>query len=98
MNTNSGPRDKVEELRQLVFAEIKKCLEEDGHCKSYEGRVELIYPNYFEDQDTYLLELHCYLIGPTRRYEWRGKSFDECAEKAIADVKLWTTEEWKDAS
>lgn len=84
------------ELRKLVFAEIEKCLAEDWHCKSYEGQVSVVYPNYFQDPDEFMVRLDCYVIGPTRHYEWRGNSIDDCCKKAIADVKLWTTEEWKD--
>ena len=86
----------IDELRLLVFGEIKKCLDEDGHCKSYEGQVSVVYPNYFQEPDEFAVTLDCYLIGPTRHYSWKGKSIDECCQKAIADVKKWTTEEYKD--
>ena len=86
--------DKIQQLRELVFAEIKRCLAECGHCKSYEGRVSVVYPNYFEqgEPDSFAVELACYLIGPTRHYRWTGNSIDECCDKAIADVEQWITE------
>lgn len=40
----------VHDFRKLVFAGVAKALAQDGHCKSYEGTVELhtCWPNYFE--------------------------------------------------
>ena len=55
-------------LRRRVMAAIKKALEIDSYCKSYEGCMELLieYPNYFElnesEEDTpnwYVIRLHC---------------------------------------
>lgn len=82
--------DKIIELRNLLFAEIKRCLAEDGHCKHYEGRVSLQWPGYFDDD--YVVELDCYLIGPSRHYSWRGVSHDDALAKALADVRVWIAE------
>lgn len=86
--------EKIDELRRLVFEEIKRCLADDCHCKSYEGQVTVVYPNYFDEPDDFAIRLDCYLIGPARHYVWSGTSIDDCADKAIADVKKWI-EEWK---
>ncbi len=85
--------EKLEELRSLVFEEIGRCLAEDGHCKSYEGAITVHYPCYFDEPDEYKLRLDCYLIGPARHYDWKGKSVEDCCQQAIADVKAWISED-----
>lgn len=39
-------------------------------------------------------KLHCYVIGPSRHYEWRGRTMDEALDKAEADINTWI-EEWE---
>lgn len=92
-------KDKVrfDALRKLVAEAIRKELEIDFHCKSYEGTFEwtVCYPNYFEDNDGtaepnyYILTLHCYVLGPARHYEWRGETKAEVLDKAEREIKLW---------
>ena len=90
-------KQRFDELRKLVMREIEQCLEYDGHCKSYEGTFEwtTCYPNYFEDPEgtaapnLYVLELHCYLLGPTRHYRWDGKTREEVLDKAEQEIKSW---------
>lgn len=68
--------------------------EEDDCHKSYDGTWELrvAYPNYFEDEtanaepDYYSIQLHCYAIGPSRHYEWTGRTFEEALRKCEFDV------------
>lgn len=74
------------ELRQKLFNMIKESLDEDGHCKHYEGElhIEIIFPNYFatkKEEPTYCIHLDCYLIGPSRHYDWYGKTLTECLDK-----------------
>jgi hypothetical protein len=82
-------------LRADLFAAIKASLEQDGHCKSYEGQLTIGYqlPNYFVDSGpTWMVSLACYVIGPSRHYEWFGDSFEEALEKCEADVREWIAE------
>lgn len=104
MNTHFKPEDleRFHALRARVFKEIKKALEEDGHCKHYEGAFQIHFPNYFEDRD-YLdpqhyvtqedgewgISLDCYILGPRRHYLWRDKRFAGALEKAEADILSW---------
>ena len=80
-------------VRQETFDAIKECLEEDGHCKSYEGRFEVDWPNYFDTQDDSVegwnIHLACYLLGPHRGYDWSGKTFAEAVEKMTGDVRAF---------
>ena len=84
-------------LRRKLFEAIRKELEIDCGCKSYEGTLEvtLCFPNYFEDEycdegvTYYVIELHCYVLGPNRHYRWDGRSFDVALRKAERDIYSW---------
>jgi hypothetical protein len=88
---------RFDALRQRVMQAIKKELETDGHCKSYEGTFEwtTCYPNYFDDPNGkaapcfYVLELHCYVLGPARHYRWDGKTRAEVLDKAEEEINSW---------
>ena len=92
-------RDPIQALRQKIFEAIRVALlQESGH-KSYEGALELTtcYPNYFEASEgrtdiSYHLQLHCYVLGPSRHYEWFGDTVAHVCEKATADVDQWINE------
>lgn len=96
--------DRFLELRRRVMAAVHAELERESLCKSYEGTFELLlsYPSYFEyseyvkdkDEranlpDAYILQLHCYVLGPHRHYEWRGETLKEALDRCEADVKAW---------
>lgn len=75
-------QEKFMALRQRLFKMIEKALiDSGGHCKNYEGEldVEFCYPNYFEDDKPPLvcITLHCYLLGWTRHYKFEGETFAE---------------------
>lgn len=88
-------------LRKKVMAAIKRELEIDCSCKSYEGTFEwkICYPDYFEDEegvlapDHYVLTLHCYVLGPARHYEWRGRTATKVLDKAEREIESWLGEE-----
>ena len=90
-------QSRFKALRKAVMDAIAEELREDGHCKSYEGAFELIvgYPNFFEDEaatsgpDSCCIRLHCYVLGPSRHYDWIGKTFSEALDKAEKEVKSW---------
>lgn len=91
------PIERFMRLRQIVMKAIEEQLQIDSHCKSYEGAFEwsVCYPNYFEDENAeqgpcyYMLTLHCYVLGPTRHYEWHGKTMDEVLDKAEGEIDSW---------
>lgn len=82
-------RDRFHALRSRLFGMIKQALAEDPCCKNYEGCLEVLgeYPTYFDDNlaeqppDFYRIRLHCYVIGPSRHYDFVGKTFTECLDK-----------------
>ena len=79
--------DRLGVYRAKLFAEIERELKLDGHCKSYEGRIELHWPCYFGGD--YSIHLACYVLGPSRGYDYYGQSWDECLDKAEADLEVW---------
>lgn len=80
-------------LRADLFAAIRHSLEQDGHCKSYEGRLAMQWPHYFEEE--YTITLDCYVIGPSRHYYWTGKDFTEALDNAEKDIRAWIQEEYE---
>ena len=87
---------QFELLRAKTFEGIKKALAIDSHCKSYEGAFEVLclYTDYFEDSQAIakpevVIRLHCYVLGPSRHYEWKGKTFAEALAKADYDITYW---------
>jgi hypothetical protein len=93
-----NPEDvaRLEAYRERLFAAIKRAVDESGHCKSYEGRLDVCLPHYFHGPgDGWRLRLRCYVLGPSRQYEWDGPSLAECigqAERALAAPK-WEGED-----
>ena len=86
-------------LRSQIFSRIPKALERSGgHCKSYEGRIDVSFPNFFASQEggehtnRWSVELHLYLIGPHRHYDYAGETLLECVEKMEAEVMPWLEE------
>ena len=88
---------RFEALRKMVMEAIRKELEIDCCCKSYEGVFEwyACYPSYFDDPEAkaepelYVLTLHCYVLGPGRHYGWRGRTKAEVLDKAEREIKSW---------
>lgn len=93
--------ERFRKLRKKVMDGIKKALDEDGHCKSYEGAFEVktCFPNYFDDEEStqgaefYVITLHCYVLGYARHYKWSGKTFAEALEKAEREIESWLQED-----
>lgn len=106
---DAGPTDamwsRLRVLRAELFQAIAASLAEDGHCKSYEGALTVHLPNYFEEtaahdsfgwhgKGSWVIELHCYLIGPNRHYRWEGRDFNECLTKAEKDIRAWIADDY----
>lgn len=94
--TKPWPTAKIDALRQLVFAGIDVALAVDGHHKSYEGAlgVEALWPSRFEPDhvESYAVHLHCYVLGPSRHYDWIGPDPDAVIDEATAAVRQWVRE------
>lgn len=88
--------NRFAELRRRLFDAIGKNL--DG-CKSYEGRLSILFPDYFHDRgrDTnreeinnkYGIHLYCYVIGPRRHSDWFGPTFQDALASAERDINEW---------
>lgn len=91
-------------LRLMVNAAItymREVQHEPG--KFYEGEWEITfhYPGWDDDStgtaqpDWCKIKLHCYLIGPSRHYEWEG-TLDDAMARCKADVTQWCKEVYED--
>lgn len=89
--------EPIERLRRLVLSGIRRALQLDGHHKSYEGHLEVkvVLPNIFDhdQRPTFVVELSCYVLGPSRGYEWTSRvSLEDAIAQATADVGSWIDE------
>lgn len=87
---------KLVGVRERLFDAIRRSLEIDGHCKSYEGAFRVALPNYFASLEggraQWVIELDCYVIGPSRHYEWAGETFMDAVISVERDVDEWIAE------
>lgn len=88
-------------LRSRVMDAIREQLKISCSCKRYEGTFDLTFslPDFFDyiengasEPDYCTIYLHCYVIGPGRHYEWRGKSFADALDKCEEDINKWISE------
>ena len=88
---------RIEAIRKRLFEAIENSLKYDGHCKSYEGRIELHWPNYFTDgvagSKGWGISLACYVIGPSRGEHWFADTLDEALSLAGRDIYQWCQDE-----
>lgn len=80
---------RLEYYRKRLFGAIAKSLEQDGHCKSYEGQLSVCFPSYHDSDGDISLQLDCYVLGPTRHYEYTGKNLGKCLDKAEEELARW---------
>ncbi len=92
MSTTEAEWKALAAYRERLFAEIRKALDRSSHHKSYEGALEVLMPGFFGG-DEWTLELHCYVLGPWRHYEWHGPTLGQCVAEANADLDSWTEED-----
>lgn len=91
---------KFQKLREMVDKAVEHAWEQGEPGKSYEGawEVNFCYPSTdcggaTKDADYCQIVLHCYLLGPSRHYSWRGNTFAEAVDKCEKDVLMWCAEE-----
>lgn len=89
---------RFETLREKLYQCIEDTLKIDNHHKSYEGAfiIEQRFPSYFEREDDAIWNIHlsCYLIDPSRGYDWEGATFGEALRRAEQDIYQWINEEY----
>ena len=91
---------QIEILRKMVFEAIGRERERGEPGKSYEGIFEIHfeYPDQLSDIEAdekpcYCeIVLHCYLIGPSRHYRWKGRTMEESLKLCKKDIKEWCKE------
>lgn len=83
------------ELRKKVNEAIRHAWASGEPGKSYEGIWEVTceYPGADEGDAegpcAWMIVLHCYLLGPSRHYSWRGKTFGEALKDCKREVEQW---------
>lgn len=81
---------KLAAYRERLFEAITRALKIDGHCKSYEGALEILAPSAFGGD--WSIELHCYVLGPHRHYTFAGATLSDCVDKANDALDTWIDE------
>jgi len=69
---------------------IAVALAEDGSSKSAEGVISIHLPDYFQtkdNQEVFQIEIQCYVVGPSRRYSYVGKTLDEAIDAAFKGLE-----------
>lgn len=96
------PQERFYKLREALIAKVNQIRAEGEPGKMYEGlfRINYTFPDASDCWDGIInkpcevaIELHCYLVGPNRHYEWRGKTLEKALEKCEQDVYRWIAEE-----
>lgn len=83
---------KLSAYRDRLFAAIKRELEQDGHCKSYEGAIEVYAPGHVNLGEPWSVKVHCYVLGPNRHYAYTGKTLSDCVDLMNSDLDEWISE------
>ena len=91
--------ERLQSLREDLFARIGAKLELDGHCKSVEGEFSIVFPDYHcinqDKSESWAVTLYCYKVGPSRSYSWQGDTLMEAVKKVEDDVRGWIEEDDK---
>ena len=85
-------------LRHFLFSKIREAFEEGAIGKSTEGAFEVVhcFPDYYEEEykttfsgECWIIRLYCYVVGPSRHYEWKGRNLLDAVKKAEKEIYGW---------
>jgi len=90
-------------LRKRLNTCINWLQEQGEPGKSYEGtwEIRIEMPDATDDPNAELppdwckIKLHCYLIGPSRHYEWTERTVEKAFERCKKDVEKWIEAEYE---
>lgn len=89
--------ERFQKLHLQVVDACKQAVNDGSGSKSYDGRMSfsIDLPAFYEENSLPLYHIHlqCYLIGPTRSYDWFGLNADECLNNAEADIQYYIKSE-----
>lgn len=90
---------RFQKLHSQVINACKQAVSEGSGSKSYDGQMSfsIDLPAFYEGDITpiYHIHLQCYLIGPTRSYDWFAATAEECLNKAETDINYYIrSERW----
>jgi hypothetical protein len=89
--TEEAAIKRFAELRTRLCGQIHRIVDRDGHCKSYEGMIELQLPCAFGGKA--YATLHCYVLCPGRHYDWEAESVHELVAMMERDIGAWIRED-----
>jgi hypothetical protein len=90
MNPTPAEWSALATLRALVVSGVERAYAIDGYGKSYDGRLVVVMPGASET--VWRVTLDCYVLGPSRSYDWTGATLGEVVECAAVDVAGWIAE------
>lgn len=80
-------------LQERLAWATREALKEDGHHKSDEAMVEVIFalPGMFHDDKApyWRISVYSYVLGPRRNHDFLGKSLAEALAVAESAVSSW---------
>ena len=88
----SRERKRFLDLRKRVLDVVDQLRGAGEPGKSYDGDMSVEYFIGYDGEEKYKVELHCYLIGPSRHYSWSGKTLNAALNKAEKDINKWIAE------
>lgn len=97
-NENTEESVRLVCLRDFLFSKIREAFEEGAIGKSIEGAFEVVhcFPDYYEEEyktpysgECWIIRLYCYVVGPSRHYEWKGRTLLDAVKKAEKEIYGW---------
>lgn len=90
--------ERFKRLRNFLFDKIQEAFSDGATGKSTEGVFEIThcFPDFYEDRwqekwtgNAWGIKLYCYVVGPSRHYEWWGGTLMDAIKKAEKEIYGW---------
>lgn len=90
--------DRLMRLRKYLFDKIREAFADGAIGKSTEGLFEVCHSlaDYYEEEykggysgELWIVKLYCYVVGPSRHYEWKGRTLEDAVKKAENEIYGW---------
>lgn len=97
-NENTEESVRLMRLRSFLFDRIREAFKDGAIGKSIEGAFEVThcFPDYYEEEydekytgECWIIKLYCYVVGPSRHYEWKSRTLLDAVKKAEKEIYGW---------